>query len=60
MPWDRLTPGIADGCGEAVYVMTHSSSHRHIDPGVASEMMAGRRSRSSFAPMVILTGNLMA
>ncbi|HEX2090776.1 MAG TPA: ThiF family adenylyltransferase, partial [Longimicrobiaceae bacterium] len=60
--WDRLTPGIADGCkmAEAVYVMTHSTSHKHIDLGIASEMMAGKRSRPSFAPMVILTGNLMA
>ena len=45
---------------EAEYVMTHSSSARHIDLGIAAEVFAGRRSRPSLAPMVITTGNLMA
>jgi molybdopterin/thiamine biosynthesis adenylyltransferase len=61
-PWDALTPADADGCklAEATYVMVHSSSAEHIDLGFAGEMLAGKRSRPSFAPMVILTGNLMA
>jgi hypothetical protein len=45
---------------EALYVMVHSSSAKHIDLGVAAELMAGKRSRPSFAPMVIATGTLMA
>ena len=39
--------------------MTHSSSSEHIDLGIAAEVVAGTRSRMSFAPMVITTGNLM-
>jgi molybdopterin-synthase adenylyltransferase len=51
-----------DACklAELVHVATHSSSARYIDPAVASDVLAGRRSRPSFAPMVITTGNLMA
>jgi molybdopterin-synthase adenylyltransferase len=45
---------------EAEYVLLHSSSHRHIDLALAGEVAAGRRSRMSFAPMVISTGMLMA
>jgi molybdopterin/thiamine biosynthesis adenylyltransferase len=61
-PWDALSADDADACkmAEATYVMVHSSSAEHIDLGFAAEMLAGKRSRPSFAPMVILTGNLMA
>ena len=45
---------------EIHYVLTHSSSAKHIDLGVAAEVAAGKRSRMSFAPMVITTGNMMA
>jgi len=45
---------------EAIHVMTHSSSRHHIDLDLAGEVAAGRRSRMSFAPMVISTGSLMA
>jgi hypothetical protein len=45
---------------EIQYVLTHSSSAKHIDLGIAAEVAAGKRSRMSFAPMVITTGNLMA
>lgn len=45
---------------EVVHVMTHSSSARHVDLRAAGEVAAGRRSRMSFAPMVITTGMLMA
>ncbi|HEY8615481.1 ThiF family adenylyltransferase [Phenylobacterium sp.] len=45
---------------EIEYVLTHSSSHRHVDVQMAAEMAAGTRKRMSFAPMVITTGCLMA
>lgn len=45
---------------EIEYVLVNSSSARHVDVGAAGEMLAGRRKRMSFAPMVITTGNLMA
>ena len=45
---------------EMEHVLVHSSTIGHIDMGVALELVAGRRKRMSFAPMVITTGNLMA
>ena len=45
---------------EAEYVMVHSSSRHHVDLSLAGEVIAGTRSRMSFAPMVISTGTLMA
>ena len=45
---------------EIEYVMVHSSSADHFELDIALELMAGRRKRMSFAPMVITTGNLMA
>lgn len=45
---------------EAVHVLVHSSSRHHIDIDLAGEVAAGKRSRMSFAPMVISTGMLMA
>ena len=45
---------------EVMHVLVHSSSRNHIDLAVAAEVAAGRRSRMSFAPMVISTGMLMA
>lgn len=60
--WHEISRDQADACkaAEAIYVMVHSSSAKHIDLGVAAELMAGTRSRPSFAPMVIATGTLMA
>jgi len=60
--WRALTAEQLDACkaAEAVYVLVHSSSARHIDLDVAADMLAGRRPRPSFAPMVIATGTLMA
>lgn len=60
--WRTLTPAQSDAAklAEAVYVMVHSSSRHHIDLGIAAELMAGKRSRPSFAPMVIATGTMMA
>ena len=60
--WRTITPAQVDDAklAEAVYVMVHSSSRHHIDLGIAADLMAGRRSRPSFAPMVIATGSMMA
>jgi hypothetical protein len=45
---------------EAVHVLVHSSSRHYVDLDLAGEVAAGKRSRMSFAPMVITTGMLMA
>ena len=45
---------------ETQYVMTYSNSLAHIHLNIAVEMVAGKRSRMSIAPMVIGTGCLMA
>ena len=45
---------------ELEYVLTNSSSRKYVDLDIAAEFAAGKRSRFSFAPMVITTGNLMA
>jgi len=45
---------------EIEHVLVHSSTLRHIEMSVALELIAGKRKRMSFAPMVIMTGNLMA
>jgi hypothetical protein len=60
--WDVLTDEDRRGAflKELEYVLTNSSSAFHVDLGAAAEMAAGKRSRMSFAPMVITTGNLMA
>jgi hypothetical protein len=60
--WDALSEEARRGAflKELEYVLTHSSSAFHVDLGAAAEMAAGKRSRMSFAPMVITTGNLMA
>jgi hypothetical protein len=60
--WRELTDDDVALCvmREVEYVMVHSSSRHHVDLAVAAEMVAGRRPRMSFAPMVITAGNLMA
>lgn len=61
-PWDAITPDQRAGAflREAEHVILHSSSRHHIDLGIVADVVAGRRSRMSFAPMVITTGQLMA
>lgn len=56
-----FSPQMRDACRmrEVEYVMVHSSSAKYIDLAIAGEIFAGTRSRPSFAPMVITTGNLM-
>lgn len=60
--WNALTDAMRDDAiaSEATYVMTHSSSRHHVDLALAGEVIAGKRSRMSFAPMVISAGTLMA
>src|SRR5262249_59872485 len=59
---DRLTPDLALECvrREVEYVLTHSSSARHLDLALAAEVMAGIRPRLSFAAPRVLTRNLLA
>lgn len=45
---------------ELAFVAAVSSGLRRFDAGVAAEILAGERARSSFAPVVIAAGTLMA
>ncbi|MGX5847329.1 HesA/MoeB/ThiF family protein [Mesorhizobium sp. PL10] len=60
--WDALTPEqrATAFLHEAEYVVLNSSSRHHVDLAMAGEVAAGKRSRMSFAPMVVTTGMLMA
>lgn len=60
--WDALTDDqrATAFLREAEYVVINSSARHHIDMDLVGEVVAGRRPRMSFAPMVILTGQLMA
>lgn len=60
--WRELSQADCDVCfqRELEYVLINSSSVKYVDLKVATELIAGRRKRMSFAPMVITTGNLMA
>jgi len=60
--WNAVTKADREAAfqSEVIYVLVHSSSRHHIDLDVAAQVAAGRRSRMSFAPMVISTGMLMA
>lgn len=61
-PWDQITGAQRAEAfmREAEHVVLNSSSRHYIDIDLAREVAAGRRSRMSFAPMVITTGMLMA
>lgn len=60
-PWRELTDEAIAECvlKELEYTLIHSNSAKHIYMEYALEMISGHRSRMSFAPMVITTGNLM-
>ena len=60
--WQDIPQELRDQClmNEVVYTLVHSSSIKHIVLDIAMEMVTGKRSRMSFAPMVITTGNMMA
>lgn len=60
--WTDITAEMRVAClqREIEYVLTNSSSHRHVDLDVAAEVAAGKRSRFSFSTMVTMAGTLMA
>jgi molybdopterin-synthase adenylyltransferase len=60
--WKSLPQDVVQEClgCEIEYVLVNSSSAKHVDLGVAKDLLSGKRKRMSFAPMVITTGNLMA
>jgi molybdopterin/thiamine biosynthesis adenylyltransferase len=62
LPLDAVDDRLVDACKrkEIEWVLTHSGSARYVDLAVAAEMISGARPRISFAPMVWMTGCLMA
>lgn len=60
--WDAVTPDQRRRAlmAEAEWVILHSSSRHHVDMAEVAKVMAGARPRMSYAPMVIMTGQLMA
>jgi hypothetical protein len=62
LPEDQLPQAVVEECKlrEALHVVLHSRSLRHLDLEVVKEVMTGRRPRISFAPMVWGAGLLMA
>lgn len=60
--WDKLSEEQRSTAflRESEHIVIHSSSRHHIDLDMVGEVVSGRRSRMSFAPMVITTGQLMA
>jgi molybdopterin/thiamine biosynthesis adenylyltransferase len=59
---DAIDKAMAAEClaKEIEWVMTHSSSADHVVLELAGEVVAGKRKRMSFAPMVWATGCFMA
>ena len=59
--WDEITEDqrAAAFLKESEWVVIHSSSRNYIDLDIVGDVVAGKRSRMSFAPMVISTGQLM-
>lgn len=60
--WRAISDDDRQAClmKELEWALTHSSTRKYADLGIAAELAAGKRKRFSFAPMVITTGNLMA
>lgn len=60
--WDKLTDDQRARAflAEATYVVINSSAGQYIDMDLVGDVVSGKRSRMSFAPMVITTGQLMA
>ncbi|SLN17763.1 HesA/MoeB/ThiF family protein [Pseudooctadecabacter jejudonensis] len=59
--WDAITNDQRSAAflKESEWVVIHSSSRKYIDLEIVGDVVAGKRSRMSFAPMVISTGQLM-
>ena len=62
VPLEEITPDMLAKARllEIDYVIANSSTGAHVDLEVMSEVITGRRPRISFAPMVMVAGNLMA
>ena len=62
IPIDKITKEMEGGCmgKEVEHVAVNSNSLNYIDINIAAEIMNGKRKRISFAPMVWLTGCMMA
>lgn len=60
-PWDDITDEQRSQAfiAESEWVVIHSSSRHYIDLDIVGDVVSGKRSRMSFAPMVITTGQLM-
>lgn len=60
--WEEITDKDIHDCLllELEYTLIHSNPLSYIELKYAKELILGKRKRMSFAPMVILTGNLMA
>ena len=61
-PLDEVTHIDLEACQmrEVEYVLTHSTSDKHVDMSFAAGVLSGARPRMSFAPSVITAGTLMA
>lgn len=59
--WDKITDDQRSDAflNESEWAVIHSSSRHYIDLDIVGDVVAGKRSRMSFAPMVISTGQLM-
>lgn len=59
--WDKLSDDQRSSAfiKESEWVVIHSSSRNYIDLDIVGDVVAGKRSRMSFGPMVITTGQLM-
>ena len=59
--WDKITDDQRSNAflKESEWVVIHSSSREYVDLDIVGDVVSGKRSRMSFAPMVISTGQLM-
>ena len=59
--WDKITDDQRSHAflNESEWVVIHSSSRKYVDLDIVGDVVSGKRSRMSFAPMVISTGQLM-
>ena len=59
--WDAITDDHRTQAfiKECEWVVIHSSSRNYIDLKIVGDVVSGKRSRMSFGPMVITTGQLM-
>jgi molybdopterin/thiamine biosynthesis adenylyltransferase len=60
--WEQIDAQVENECRvrELEYVLSSSSSSKHVIWKYAKEVVSGKRKRFSLSPMVTTTGNLMA